>query len=98
MPAEADVFRTLQLLPGVVSRSDFSSQLYVRGGSPDQNLVLLDGVAVYNPFHLLGLFSTFNTDAIKEVEFMTGGFPAEYGGRLSSVLSRKSSPFGFCWL
>ncbi|MBN1559712.1 TonB-dependent receptor [candidate division KSB1 bacterium] len=87
MLAEADVFRTLQLLPGVVSRSDFSSQLYVRGGSPDENLVLLDGVAVYNPFHLLGLFSTFNTDAIKEVEFMTGGFPAEYGGRLSSVLS-----------
>ena len=87
MLAEADVFRTLQLLPGVVSRSDFSSQLYVRGGSPDQNLVLLDGVSVYNPFHLLGLFSTFNTDAIKEVEFMTGGFPAEYGGRLSSVLS-----------
>ncbi len=84
---EADVFRTLQLLPGVVSRSDFSSQLYVRGGSPDQNLVLLDGVSVYNPFHLFGLFSTFNTDAIKQVEFMTGGFPAEYGGRLSSVLN-----------
>lgn len=87
MLAEADVFRTLQLLPGVVTRSDFSSQLYVRGGSPDENLILLDGVSVYNPFHLLGLFSTFNTDAIKEVEFMTGGFPAEYGGRLSSVLS-----------
>lgn len=87
MLAEADVFRTLQLLPGVVSRNDFSSQLYVRGGSPDQNLILLDGVVVYNPFHLLGLFSTFNADAIKEVEFMTGGFPAEYGGRLSSVLN-----------
>ncbi len=85
--AEADVFRVLQLLPGVVSRNDFSSQLYVRGGSPDQNLVLLDGVTVYNPFHLLGLFSMFNTDAIKEVEFITGGFPAEYGGRLSSVLN-----------
>lgn len=85
--AEADLFRVLQLLPGVVSRNDFSSQLYVRGGSPDQNLVLLDGVTVYNPFHLLGLFSMFNTDAIKEVEFMTGGFPAEYGGRLSSVLN-----------
>jgi len=86
MLAEADLFRTLQLLPGVVSRSDFSSQLYVRGGSPDQNLVLLDGVTVYNPFHLGGVFSTFNVDAIKDVEFMTGGFPAEYGGRLSSVL------------
>ena len=87
MLAESDVFRTLRLLPGVVARNDFSSQLYVRGGSPDQNLVLLDGVTVYNPFHLLGLFSMFNTDAIKEIEFMTGGFPAEYGGRLSSVLS-----------
>jgi hypothetical protein len=85
--AEPDLFRTLQMLPGVVSRSDFSSQLYVRGGSPDQNLVLLDGVTVYNPFHLGGLFSTFNVDAIKEVEFMSGGFPAEYGGRLSSVLN-----------
>ncbi len=84
--AETDLFRTIQLLPGVVSRSDFSSQLYVRGGSPDQNLVLLDGVTVYNPFHLLGLFSMFNADAVKEVEFITGGFPAEYGGRLSSVL------------
>ena len=85
--AEADLFRTLQLLPGVVSQSDFSSQLYIRGGSPDQNLILLDGVTVYNPFHLGGVFSTFNVDAIKEVEFMTGGFPAEYGGRLSSVLN-----------
>lgn len=87
MLAEADVFRTLQLLPGVVSRSDFSSQLYVRGGSPDQNLVLLDGVSVYNPFHLGGVFSTFNVDAIKELEFLSGGFPVEYGGRLSSVLA-----------
>jgi hypothetical protein len=87
MLAEADVFRTIQLLPGVVSRSDFSSQLYVRGGSPDQNLVLLDGVNVYNPFHLGGVFSTFNVDAIKELEFLSGGFPVEYGGRLSSVLS-----------
>ncbi len=87
MLAEADVFRTIQLLPGVVSRSDFSSQLYVRGGSPDQNLVLLDGVSVYNPFHLGGVFSTFNVDAIKELDFMSGGFPVEYGGRLSSVLS-----------
>ena len=85
--AEADLFRTLQHLPGVSSQSDFSSQLYVRGGSPDQNLILLDGVTVYNPFHLGGIFSTFNVDAIKKVEFMTGGFPAEYGGRLSSVLN-----------
>jgi len=85
--AEPDLFRSLQMLPGVVSRNDFSSQLYVRGGSPDQNLVLLDGVTVYNPFHLGGVFSTFNVDAIKEVEFMSGGFPAEYGDRLSSVLN-----------
>ncbi len=85
--AEADVFRTVQLLPGVVGRSDFSSQLYVRGGTPDQNLVLLDGVTVYNPFHLGGVFSTFNVDAIKTLEFHSGGFPVEYGGRLSSVLS-----------
>ncbi len=85
--AEPDLFRSLQMLPGVVSRNDFSSQLYVRGGSPDQNLVLLDGVTVYNPFHLGGVFSTFNVDAIKEVEFVSGGFPAEYGGRLSSVLN-----------
>lgn len=85
--AEADLFRTLQHLPGVSSQNDFSSQLYVRGGSPDQNLILLDGVTVYNPFHLGGIFSHFNVDAIKKVEFMTGGFPAEYGGRLSSVLN-----------
>lgn len=85
--AEADVFRTVMLLPGVVGRSDFSSQLYVRGGTPDQNLVLLDGVTVYNPFHLGGVFSTFNVDAIKDLEFQSGGFPVEHGGRLSSVLS-----------
>jgi len=84
--AEADLFRSLQLLPAVTALSDFSSQLYVRGGSPDQNLILLDGVTVYNPFHLGGVFSTFNLDAIKEVNFLTGGFPARYGGRISSVL------------
>jgi len=85
--AEADIMRMLLLVPGVISHNDFSSQLYVRGGSPDQNLILLDGATVYNPFHLLGLFSTFNTDAVKEVEFISGGFSAEYGGRLSSVLN-----------
>lgn len=83
---EADVFRTLQLLPGVQGLSDFSSALYVRGGTPDQNMILLDGVTIYNPFHLGGLFSTFNTDAIKEVEFSAGGFSSKYGGRMGSIL------------
>lgn len=83
---EADLFRAIQMLPGVSTGSDFSSALYVRGGSPDQNLILLDGITVYNPYHFGGLFSTFNTDAIKEAEFIAGGFPAEYGGRMSSVL------------
>ncbi len=85
--AEADLLRSLQTLPGVVSVSDFSSALYVRGGSSDQNLYLIDGTDVYNPEHAFGLFSTFNTDAIKKVELSKGGFGAEYGGRLSSVLN-----------
>lgn len=83
---EKDLFRSIQLLPGVIASSDFSSQLYVRGGSPDQNLVLLDGITVYNPSHLGGLFSTFNVDAVSNAELLSGGFPAKYGGRLSSVL------------
>jgi len=84
--ADADVFRAIQVLPGVSAMSDFSSGLYVRGGSPDQNLILLDDTDVYNPSHFGGIFSTFNTDAIENVELMKGGFPAKYGGRLSSVL------------
>lgn len=89
MPAfvEADIFRTLQLLPGVQSSSDFSSALVVRGGSPDENLILLDRIEIYNPFHLGGVFSTFNADAIADAEFMAGGYPAYYGNRISSVLS-----------
>lgn len=83
---EADLFRALQYLPGILTISQISSGLYVRGGSPDQNLILLDGSIVYNPTHLFGFFSTFNTDAIKDVELIKGGFNAEYGGRLSSVL------------
>lgn len=83
---EKDLFRSLQLLPGVIASSDFSSQLYVRGGSPDQNLILLDGITVYNPSHLGGLFTTFNVDAVNSAELLSGGFPAKYGGRLSSVL------------
>lgn len=84
---EADVFRALQLMPGVKATSEISSGLNVRGGSTDQNLILLDGTVVYNPSHLFGFFSTFNTDAVKDIDLMKGGFPAEYGGRLSSVLN-----------
>lgn len=83
---EPDVFRSLQLLPGVKAASDFSSGLYVRGGGPDQTLILLDRTTVYNPTHFFGLFSTFNPDAIKDVRLFKGGYPAEYGGRLGSVL------------
>jgi len=83
---EADLFRTIQLLPGVVSTSDFSNRLYIRGGSPDQNLILLDGITVYNPSHLFGLFSPFIEDAVSDATLLAGGFPAKYGGRLSSVL------------
>lgn len=84
---EADLLRTLQTLPGIVPLSDFSSAIYVRGGTPDQNLFMVDGTDVYNPEHAFGIFSTFNTDAIKKVEVFKGGFGAEYGGRLSSVLN-----------
>jgi hypothetical protein len=83
----ADLFRALQTLPGIQSLSDFSSSLYVRGGTPDQNLYLVDGTEVYNPEHAFGLFSVFNTSGIKNVELSKGGFGAEYGGRLSSVLN-----------
>ncbi|MBN2425587.1 MAG: TonB-dependent receptor [Calditrichaceae bacterium] len=84
--AEADLLRSLQTLPGIAPISDFSTALYIRGGTPDQNLHLLDGTDVYNPEHMFGLFSTFNADAIKHIELSKGGFGAEYGGRLSSVL------------
>jgi len=83
---EADIFRTLQLLPGVASAGEGNSGLYVRGGGPAQNLVLLDNATVYNPGHLLGFFSVFNADAIKSSTLIKGGIPAEYGGRISSVL------------
>jgi outer membrane receptor protein involved in Fe transport len=83
---EGDLFRSIGAIPGVVMASDFSTALYVRGGGPEQNLILLDGVTVYNPFHLGGFFSTFDIDAVKSAELLAGGFPAEYGGRLSAVL------------
>ena len=84
---EADLLRALQTLPGILPVSDFSSALYVRGGTPDQNLFIMDGTDVYNPEHAFGIFSTFNTDAIKKVDISKGGFGAEYGGRLSSVMN-----------
>ncbi len=83
---EADVFRSLQLLPGIKSASDFSSGLYIRGGGPDQTMILLDRTVVYNPTHVFGFFSTFNPDALKDVQVYKGGYPAEYGGRLGSVI------------
>ncbi len=82
---QVDVLKILQLMPGVKS-SEGSTGLYVRGGGPDQNLMLLDGVPVYNASHLFGFFSVFNADAINRVELIKGGFPARYGGRLSSVI------------
>jgi len=86
---EQDLFRSLQMLPGVVSVSDFTSALYIRGGTMDQNLILLDGVTVYNPYHLLGFFSTFILESLKGAELYTGGFPARYGGAISSVLDAE---------
>jgi len=83
---EQDLMKSMQLLPGVKSGVEGTSGIYVRGGSQDQNLILLDGVPVYNDAHALGIFSVFNPDAIKSVTLTKGGFPARYGGRLSSVL------------
>lgn len=86
---ERDVLKTIQLLPGIKSAGDGNSGFYVRGGSADQNLILLDEAPVYNASHLLGFFSTFNSDAIKDIMVYKGGMPAQYGGRLSSVLDIK---------
>ncbi len=83
---EVDIIKTLQLKPGVQSGGEGTSGLYVRGGGPDQNLILLDEAQIYNASHLFGFFSTFNSDAVKGVKLFKGGFPAEYGGRLSSVI------------
>ena len=83
---QPDLFRSLQLLPGVKAASDFSSGLYVRGGSPDQTLVLLDDAPLYNPTHVFGFFSTFNPDAIGDVVLYKGGYPSTYGGRLGAVV------------
>ena len=86
---EVDILKTLQLKPGVQSGGEGTTGLFVRGGSADQNLVLLDEALVYNPSHLFGLFSVFNPDAVLSVDLYKGGFPAQYGGRLSSVVDVK---------
>ena len=83
---EKDLLKTLALLPGVKSEGEGNTGFYVRGGASDQNLILLDEATVYNASHLFGFFSTFNSDAVKDVTLYKGGMPAQYGGRLSSVL------------
>ena len=83
---EVDLLKTLQLMPGVQSGGEGTSGLYVRGGSPDQNLIVLDGVPLYSVSHLFGFFSVFNADAVKKMSITKGGFPARFGGRLSSVV------------
>ncbi len=86
---EVDILKTLQLLPGVQAAGEGNSGFYVRGGGPDQNLVLLDEATVYNTGHLFGFFSVFNSDAIKSVTIEKGSMPANYGGRISSVVDVK---------
>lgn len=90
--AEADPIRAVEILPGVMTPTDFSAAFHVRGGSSDQNLVLLDGFPIFNPFHLGGIFSVFNADMVDRVELASGGFAAEFGGRVSSVLRVTSDP------
>lgn len=92
--AEPDPVRAIEVLPGVVSTSDFSAAFHVRGGSQDQNLILLDGIPLFSPFHLGGVFSVFNADMIDRVELQSGGFAAEHGGRVSSVLDIESDAGG----
>ncbi len=89
LSGEVDVFRSLQFIPGIKVASELSNGLYIRGGSPDQTLTLVDGIIVYNPTHLGNFTSTFNTNALQNIRLIKGAFPAEYGGRLSSVLDVK---------
>ena len=88
---EADVVKTLQLLPGVQGGQEGLSGLYVRGGGPEENLVMLDGVSVYNMDHMLGLFSIFQPEAVKSVSLYKGSFPARYGGRISSIVDIRTN-------
>ena len=87
---EIDPLKSITLLPGIKNAGDAGNGIYVRGGGPDENLVLMDGITVYNPTHLLGAFSIFNGDAVKNISVIKGGMPAEYGVRLSSVISVSS--------
>lgn len=87
---DADLAQYIQVLPGVVFTGDQGGQLYIRGGSPIQNKVMLDGMIIYNPFHTIGLFSVFETDIIRNADIYTGGFNAEYGGRISSVMDIRT--------
>lgn len=87
---EADIAQYLPVLPGVIFSGDQGGQLYIRGGSPIQNMILLDGVPIYNPFHSIGFFSVFETETIQSVDVMTGGFNAEYGGRISAIVDIKT--------
>jgi hypothetical protein len=92
--AEADVLRTVQLLPSVATASDFSSALYVRGGSPDQTMVMLDGTPIFNPYHLGGLFGAIDPDAVGAVDVLPGAFPARVGDRLSGVIDIQTRDGG----
>lgn len=90
MGGEADIAQYLPVLPGVIVTGDQGGQLYIRGGSPIQNKILLDGMTIYNPFHSIGFFSVFETEAIRSVDVLTGGFNAEYGGRISAIVDIKT--------
>lgn len=87
---EPDIAQYLPVLPGVIFTGDQGGQLYIRGGSPIQNKILLDGMTIYNPFHSIGFFSVFETEAIRSVDVLTGGFNAEYGGRISAIVDIKT--------
>ena len=83
---EADLAQYMQIIPGVIFTGDQCAQLYIRGGSPVQNKVIMDGMTIYSPFHSIGLFSVFDSDIIRNTDVFTGGFSAEYGGRVSSIM------------
>ena len=88
---EADVLKVLQMMPGVQGGNEGMTGLYVRGGGPDENLILLDGVPIYNVDHMLGLFSVFQPEAVKKVTLYKGSFPARYGGRVSSIVDIRTN-------
>ncbi|MCB0575206.1 MAG: TonB-dependent receptor, partial [Saprospiraceae bacterium] len=87
---QADIAQYLTVLPGVIFTGDQGGQLYIRGGSPVQNRILLDGMTIYNPFHSIGFFSVFETELIRNVDVLTGGFNADYGGRISAIVDVKT--------